>query len=204
MKQESKPLITGDEAQLSKAINAPLLCKANSEDIAGVLRVVMLKLGLRAQNLPNDLETAVLIAHIASNFPGNTVAEIQLAFDMAIAGKLDLPLAEVKCYENFSCLYFSTIMNSYQRWSKEAFIHALKEEPKEQKIFSRAELDDFKREDAERQFQGFLKGLDLRGTSINQAILEKDELINPGETVMEFFKRKKEAGYLNIYVKQQR
>ena len=81
----------------------------------------MLKVGLRANNLPNDIEKAVLIEHIINQYGRHTPAEIRLAFDMALSGKLDLEDKEVVCYENFSCLYFSKIMNAYRVWSKQTF-----------------------------------------------------------------------------------
>lgn len=78
----------------------------------------MMKVGLREQNWPTDEETAVLIQHIESNYGGHTVEELRLAFDMAIAGKLDV---DPVCYENFSCLYFSKIMGVYREWAVEEY-----------------------------------------------------------------------------------
>ena len=41
---------------------------------------------------------------------------------MAIDGKLELLEGEsVTCYENFSCLYFSSIMNAYRRWAADVY-----------------------------------------------------------------------------------
>ncbi len=81
-----------------------------------VLRYVMVKIGLRAQNWPSPEETGLLIHHIMTNYGGHTAAEIQLAFDMAVTGKLE---CEVNCFENFSCLYFSGIMNAYRKWASQ-------------------------------------------------------------------------------------
>lgn len=80
--------------------------------------MVMVKIGLRSLNWPADEEKIILIQHIRENFGGHHLAEINLAFDMAIAGSLD---AEANCYENFSCLYFSGIMNAYRKWSREEY-----------------------------------------------------------------------------------
>lgn len=77
----------------------------------------MVKVGLRAKNWPTDEEKVILLDHIFENYGGNRVDEIKLAFDLAIAGKLDLDYKDVVCYENFSCLYFSTIMNAYRQWA---------------------------------------------------------------------------------------
>jgi hypothetical protein len=194
--QESTKPVTGDEKSLQVAIQSKLIKACQFEELKEVLRFVMIKVGLRAQNWPNDLEKLVLFEHILQNFGGNRIEEIKLAFDMAIAGKLE---TEVNCYENFSCYYFSTIMNAYRKWSSQAIAHAVKQEPPPQKIFSQEELDNSAREDAERQYQLFLKGHELKGLNLNEPILRKDGLLNDEERTKEFFTRRALAGSLNIY-----
>ena len=78
----------------------------------------MLKVGVRGANLPGREETAILLEHIVKNYGNHTPDEIKLAFDLAITGKLE---CEATCYENFSCLYFSKIMNAYREWAREEF-----------------------------------------------------------------------------------
>ncbi len=190
-----------EELALEKAINSGLIKTSSLEELKQVLRLVMVKIGLRGQNFPNELEKSVLFAHIIEHFGGNRLEEIKLAFDMAMSGKLDVD--DWKCYENFSCAYFTMIMGSYQRWSSQAIAHLKPKEVPEQKIFTDQELEDSQREDCERQYQLFLKNIELRGTEINKSILEKDEILNPGESVLELFKRKRASGYLNIYVKSE-
>lgn len=104
-------------------INLPL------EDLKTVLRVCMVKIGLRANNWPNDLERSILLEHIHTNYGNHTPEEIKLAFDMAILGSLD---CEVNCYENFSCLYFSQVMNAYRKWAREEI--KLVPEPPQQRL----------------------------------------------------------------------
>lgn len=72
----------------------------------------------------------------------------------------------------------------------------------EQRIFTQQELDDSAREDVERNYQLYLKQMEVRGVSINKPILEQDGLIREGESVMDFFKRRALNGSANIYVKQ--
>lgn len=79
----------------------------------------MVKIGLRAQNFPSKEETAILINHILKRYAGHTVTEIDLAFDLAMDEKLNLK--EVSCFENFSCLYFSSVMNAYRAWAREEY-----------------------------------------------------------------------------------
>lgn len=136
-KQELPLLKTGNTDPiaigLQVALNNERIVKRAVEDLKEVLRKAMLKVGLRAANMPKDEEKQVLIEHILTHYAGHTCEEIKLAFDMAIAGKLDV---EVNCYENFSCLYFSSIMNAYRKWAKEEIKHLDKplELPPEQKI----------------------------------------------------------------------
>lgn len=81
----------------------------------------MLKVGLRGQNFPKGLTKSMLLDHVFRNYGNHTPDEIRLAFNMAVAGKLNLPESEVNCYENFSCLYFSKIMNSYRIWAEQVY-----------------------------------------------------------------------------------
>jgi hypothetical protein len=126
-KQELTQQKGGNE--LASALATGPLKLAAIEDIKGVLRYAMVKVGLRAANFPADIEKSILIDHIITHYGNHTVDEIRLAFDMAIAGKLDLKDEQVVCYENFSCLYFSTIMNAYREWAKEEYRHVKKEVP---------------------------------------------------------------------------
>lgn len=195
---------TGDESQLELAIKTPPISKCSVDEIKQVLRLVMIKVGLRSQNWPEEQEKAVLIEHIVSNYGGHTVAEIKLAFELGIAGKLQFGENEsIVAFENFSCLYFSSVMNAYRRWSAQVYRQIepnLIEKPP-QKIFTQAEIEDGAREDAERQYQLFLKGHELRGLQMNKEILEKDGLLKEGEGVIDFFTRSVQNLKPNIYTR---
>jgi len=88
----------------------------DEKELKQVLRYSMLLVGLRANNMPTEEESFVLINFIKSNFGNVTLAEIKLAFDMAVAGKLGI---DAKCYENFSCEFFGRIMARYLEFSAE-------------------------------------------------------------------------------------
>lgn len=116
-KQELQPSKAfSDQIDFEIAIENDKIINTPVERIKEVLRLAMLKIGLRAANIPRDEEKFVLVQHIIQHYGGHTPEEILLAFDMAIAGKLEV---EVNCYENFSCLYFSGIMNAYRLWAKD-------------------------------------------------------------------------------------
>jgi len=118
-RHESKHSSDGNFVQ---AINGTKIATTSDlEPLKQALRYAMILVGVRGQNLPDEAEKAVLFNHIIKNYGGHTPEEIRLAFEMAVSGKLGLPLDEVKCYENFSCLYFSTIMNAYRAWAQQEF-----------------------------------------------------------------------------------
>lgn len=112
--QGSKELKTGEEIFL-QAKSAVKISLAQPERISEVLRLVMVKIGLRAANWPSQMEKVILIDHLMQNFPENTVEEIKLAFDWAIDGRLELGPDGVNCFENFSCLYLTRIMKAYNK-----------------------------------------------------------------------------------------
>lgn len=134
---EWKPCVTGDEDAFTKALQQRPINKSTVDELKQVLKLAMIKVGVRANNLPNDVEKGVLIEHIITNYGNHTPLEIKLAFDMAISGKLDdldnkgnVIDLETNCYENFSCLYFSKIMNSYRRWARQTHNQLKKDYPK--------------------------------------------------------------------------
>lgn len=162
----------------------------------------MLKVGMRANNLPSKEEKAVLISHIYQSYPGNTIDEIRLAFDMALRGELDLKTEDVKCYENFSCAYFSQVMNAYLAWSKHEFGHLKTEPPPPMKILTDEELDNLHRMWTEEYYQQIRKGIEREVPDYTRAILTKDGLIaDVGEADL-FFTYKLGNGIEKIYAKE--
>ena len=204
--EQAKPELikqrTGDDLALQIAILSPLIKESSLEQLSGILRLVMVKIGLRAQNWPTNEEKAVLIDHILTNFGGHRIDEVRLAFEMAICGKLEFKQGEsVNCYENFSCIYFSSVMNAYRRWASEAFKTLPSETPLAQRIFTQEELEDGQREDAERLYQMFLRGFAIKSPEACRDILVKDGLIGDGVRVVDFLAQKMNDGATNIYVK---
>lgn len=106
------------------SLKTPQVIQRPIEDLKEVLRYAMMKVGLRAVNIPADIEKQVLIEHVVSNYGNHTHEEIKLAFDLAITGKLDV---DPNCFENFSCVYFSKIMNAYRAWAGKTYKEVVKE-----------------------------------------------------------------------------
>jgi hypothetical protein len=115
-KHESSAPKSGEEQKFEIALSEARICHVHQDELKNVLRYVMVLVGLRAQNYPDDIEKQILLNFIADNYGGHTPAEIKLAFEMAITKKLDV---ESNCYENFSVAYFVSIMEAYRSWARE-------------------------------------------------------------------------------------
>lgn len=116
-KPVSKPSPNGELVKFEQAIDDRRIgTLLDIEPLKQALRYAMVLVGIKANNVPNDREKAVLLQFIQNNYGGHTPAEIRLAFDLAVAGELDVD--DVKCYENFSPLYFASIMNAYRKWAR--------------------------------------------------------------------------------------
>lgn len=111
--------MNGGNKRFALALAEPRINQGEDEDLTKALRRAMVLVGLRAQNFPDDFETKILKEFIFEHYGGHTPAEIRLAFEMAITGKLDMEMKDVKCYENFSVAYFASIMEAYRSWARE-------------------------------------------------------------------------------------
>jgi len=200
--QESTSPKTGDEVGFLAARNGLPISQVSEALVREALRYCMVKVGLRHTNFPEGAEKVLLLNHVVGFYGNHTADEIRLAFDMALSAKLGLDTQDVKCYENFSCAYFSKIMNAYRKWSSQEYRQISKPEAPPQRFFTDEELEDGAREDANRQYILFLRGVEIKNTSINKPILEKDGLLKEGEEVIDFFERKAKLGILNIYEKK--
>lgn len=152
MKPGSKPLENG-VSELRQALEYPKIKSAPVSDLQAILRRCMLLVGIRAANIPNAEETAVLLQFIYKKFAGLTLAEIQLAFEKAVAGELD---CDAKCYENFSPEYFGRIMTAYKEWASRKWdenqMYNVK--PEQKQISMQADWKEL----CELYYQDYLKG----------------------------------------------
>lgn len=80
------------------------------EPIKQSLRYIFALIGLKAENLPSELQKAVLLEFIQTDLKQYTPEELKLAFRMAIAGELSI---DVTHYQNFNALYLSAVMKAY-------------------------------------------------------------------------------------------
>jgi len=116
--QGSRQLKTIDhEDSFGLAVNDQRLAQTGEPGLKNALQYVFALVGLRS--VPVGPEKEFLHQYILKNYAGHTPAEIQLAFDMAVQGQLDLDPRDVRCYENFSVIYFATIMRAYRAWASD-------------------------------------------------------------------------------------
>lgn len=120
-KHESTQPEVGEEPKFALAIRQKKINELPEVKLREALRYCMILVGLRGNNFPVGVEKSLLLNHVHENYGNHTPEEIRLAFDMAVSAKLDLEEKDVKCYENFSCAYFSQIMNAYRRWAREVY-----------------------------------------------------------------------------------
>jgi hypothetical protein len=126
--QGSRQLKTIDhEGTFTVAVIDQRLAQVGEAGLKNALQYVFALVGLRA--VPVAAEKEFLHQYILKNYGGHTPAEIQLAFDMAVQGQLELDPRDVRCYENFSVIYFATIMRAYRSWAVEQAKRMERNEP---------------------------------------------------------------------------
>jgi hypothetical protein len=101
-----------------QALQSESLHDATNEQISQVLRLAMVMIGLRAQNWPNEEEKIILLSFIRAKYGRHKLAELRLAFELAVSGSLELGESGATCYENFSCEYVGRIMAAYRKWAE--------------------------------------------------------------------------------------
>lgn len=109
----------------------------------------MVKVGLRAQNMPQDEEKMVLLSFVRKYFGSLTPEMVSEAFDLAITDKLEIDPKQVSCYENFTCEYVGRILTAYIKYLK--FSGRLKSQldkerqfvpPENQKLLAMPKMED--------------------------------------------------------------
>jgi hypothetical protein len=131
VRRESAPLKTSEEKNFETAVlSKPKIFQLKQiedvvegfsqvEEVSKALRYIFVLIGLRAEQVPDEEEKAVLKDYVIEEYGGHTTEEIKLAFKMAIQGKLKIAQKDVKCYGIFSPAYFTSIMDAYREWATE-------------------------------------------------------------------------------------
>lgn len=107
---------------------------ADDEPIKQVLRYIFTLIGLKADNIPDDVQKAVLINYIRQDLANYGLEEFKVAFHLLINGELDMDPTH---YQNFSPLYLGQVMRSYfennRAQAMKAYRLALDEEEKKKR-----------------------------------------------------------------------
>lgn len=138
MKQELSISKTGalpEENRFLNSIKGVKIADAAAIAIDQLFKRCTSKIGLRKENFPTKEEGLLLVQHLMTNYGTHTIPEIDLAFELAITDQLDLEQKEIICYENFSCLYLSKIINAYRVWAAKTYRQNVKQVPIESKVF---------------------------------------------------------------------
>jgi hypothetical protein len=149
---ESKQPETSEERFFLAARQGLPIVISSEDKLREALRYVMVKVGLRGHNFPVGAEKTLLLNHITLNYGNHTPEEIRLAFDLALSAKLGLDTSDIKCYENFSCAYFSCIMNAYRSWASKVHTQISGGEKPVEVPATQEEIDQI-----EKEYQDFLK-----------------------------------------------
>jgi hypothetical protein len=84
-----------------------------------MLMKIYILIGLRKQHQPSNFELKVLLEYLRENYSKYAGVEIQVAFKLAVKGKLDID--SVNPYDQFSIPYFEKIMQGYRKFVNQAF-----------------------------------------------------------------------------------
>lgn len=193
---------TGLTKNLQTAINSKPISLCDNYDVQKKLAYCMMLVGIKAGNIPQQEDAGFLIGQIVKNFGGNRLNEIQLAFDLAVSGQLDIEEKEINAYQDFTFMYFSRIFNSYRRWAAAEF-KQIKEQPV-QKIYTPEQLLDIQRADIEAFYQRCRNGV-IPPNELPEYfkdVLVHDKLISEDSNDLHaFFSWHLNNGSENIYLK---
>ena len=84
----------------------------DDEPIKQAFRYIFTLIGLKAENIPSDLQKTVLINFVKNDLGMFTPEELTLAFRLAVSKKLDV---DVSHYQNFNAIYLADVMESYRQ-----------------------------------------------------------------------------------------
>jgi hypothetical protein len=101
----------GREIAEAATQDTPIRDLIDDEPIRQSLRYVFALIGLKAENLPTDVQKIVLLEFIQTELKHFTPEELKLAFRMAVAGELNV---EILHFQNFNAVYLANVMNAYK------------------------------------------------------------------------------------------
>ena len=185
---------------LQLAIQSKAIGQCEFQEIQKPLAYCMMLVGIKAANIPQQEDASFLIGQIKKNFAGNRLSEIQLAFDLAVNGQLDIEDKEINAYQDFTFIYFSRVFNSYRRWA--AVEYKQIEDKPQQKIYTTEQLENIQRLDVEAFYQRCRKGITppKELPEYYKTILVKDGVMAEHHNLEDYFALMLGKGQENIYI----
>lgn len=120
------------KTEIKKAISQEVKIRDldNDEPIKQVLRYIFALVGLKPDQIPGDIEKAVLLNFIRENFKGYSPNEFKIAFELALKGEFK---TELNHFGSFSALYMSRIIGDYFEYRRKIVKEMNLEEEKRKK-----------------------------------------------------------------------
>jgi len=126
--------LNSEQGCIVRAFHQPRIRNIESDEpIKQVLRYVFTLIGIRAENIPNDIQKSVLIHYIQNDLKQYSVDDIKIAFHLLLKNELD---CDPNHYQSFSAMYLSNVMNAYHKHRLDAIreFQKLQNEMKQQQI----------------------------------------------------------------------
>jgi hypothetical protein len=127
------PFETSDKnLELKNAIKSGLTIRKIQDDepIKQSLRFVFLLIGLKGDQIPEEVEKAVLLKFIRENFANLNPEEIRIAFELALKGEFEVDLNH---FGSFSSMYLSRVLKAYQNHRSKIVLELEKERQREER-----------------------------------------------------------------------
>lgn len=86
---------------------------ATENPLIQTFRYLIILLGIREHNIPSESQKLVLYNYVVSNMGKYTCEEIRTAFEMAVAGRMNV---DPNSFQSLDSVFFSRIMNSYSEY----------------------------------------------------------------------------------------
>lgn len=105
-----------------------LLHDCSDDEIKQALAKIFLLVGLRKQHFPNGFELDFIVSNIRKLYAHRTIFDLTNAFELGLRKEIDV---ELNCYDQFTLIYLSNIMDAYRKYLVNAYNELPVEQPKQ-------------------------------------------------------------------------
>lgn len=127
MKQEIE-VRTSLTGLIAQSKGSKLIQDSTDEEIKQALAKIFLLVGLRKQHFPNGFELDFIVSNIRKLYPHRTIFDLTNAFELGLRKEIDV---ELNCYDQFTLIYLSNIMDAYRKYLVSAYNELPVEHPKQ-------------------------------------------------------------------------